>query len=484
VSLQGGDNRSGLSAVEPGLFFVLGITVLAYLNAFAGAFQFDDYNVILGSAKAHSFSAWFGDLPHGIRPLLTLSYLLNQLSGGGAAGFHLVNLLIHLVNVGLVYRLARSLALSCQVEPGRGATLASAIFALHPLQTEAVTYLSGRSSSLAALFYLTALLLHEKARQKGVNSRLYRLTPLCFLAALLAKETAVTLPLALLLWDMAKRGPGRVRDHFRAEWRSWLLLPVLLVALLLHPRYGALLEYSFDIRSRGENLLSQGNAVCYLLSRLLILTGMNIDPDLRPVTRVDGALALRIAFLAVLAATGLATLRRHPWLGFGILWFLLHLVPTNSLVPRLDLVNDRQAYLPMAGVALTVGLALGFLADSWNRRCLRAAAAGLFMVLALSTFLRNRDYRSEIALWEDTVGKSPDKARPHNNLGYAYLVAGRHREARVEFLTALRIDPEYPLAAANLKATETALAGKALEILRGVTPFPLAGPGAATGMSR
>ncbi|GFO55277.1 hypothetical protein GMSM_22840 [Geomonas sp. Red276] len=482
-------HRSRLVVGEPGLLLVLAATVAAYLNAFSGTFQYDDFDVILGSAKALSAAAWLSDLSHGIRPLLTLSYLANNLSGLGGLGFHLVNLLIHLGNVALVYWLARGLALHHRLPAGRGAALAAGIFALHPLQTEAVTYLSGRSSSLAALFVLMTLLMHEVARQRGDGSRWYLLTPLGFLAALLCKETAIMLPAALFLWDRAMEGETSSRALIGREWRSWLLLIAAAVALLAHPRYGALLEYSFDIRSWPMNLANQADAVCYLLSRLFLLNGMNIDPDLRPVLHPDGWLLLKGGLLLASAGGAVLAFRRLPWLFFGILWFFLLLLPTNSLVPRLDLVNDRQAYLPLAGIAVSIGIGGAFL---WSRRSgdfslqrrgllLRqhsglACAVLTSLLLAplfLSTVSRNRDFRSQVALWEDTVRKSPAKARPHNNLGYAYLLAGRLQEARRELATALRLDPGYRLARNNLAATEQAMVKRALRLLERGTPLPL-----------
>jgi tetratricopeptide (TPR) repeat protein len=439
--------------VEPGLAALLAVVVLAYGNSFAGAYQFDDYSAIVGNGAVHSFPAWLHDLGSGIRPLLKLSYLLNWLSGAGRLGFHGVNLLVHLGCTLLLYRLART-----SVGDRGGALLAAGIFALHPLQTEAVTYLCGRSASLAALFYLAALLAHGGGNDRGDGSRVGWLAPFCFVCALLVKETTVTLPAALLLWDISR---GRtLREHLRRAWPCWLILAVAAIALALHPRYGALLHYSRAIRPWGENLLLQGQSIVYLISRLVVLGGMNIDPDPAAPPLPRAALICAVSALATLAAAGVASLRSRPWLGFGILWFLLHLLPTNSVIPRLDLVNDRQAYLPLAGVAILAGAALRELVHRRGARLGTGAAVLLLVVLALSTASRNRDYHSEIALWEDARRKSPRKARVHNNLGYAYFLAGRYAAARDEFLAALRLDPNHPLAKNNLLDNEAALIGR------------------------
>jgi protein O-mannosyl-transferase len=448
---EAGPPKSGFPSLEPGLFFILGLAFLAYLNSFSGAFQFDDFTVIVQNARVHSFSAWLHDLGSGIRPLLKLSYLLNWLTGPGTTGFHAVNLLVHLGNTMLLYFLARKFA-----GTAAPALVAAGIFALHPLQTEAVTYICGRSASLAALFYLAGLLAHAEARDNPAGKGSRWLAPLLFICALLVKETAVTFPAALLLWDLT-RGKN-FRGHLRTAWPCWLVLFLAGIALLAHHRYGALLQYSFAIRPWRENLLLQSRSIVYLVSRLFALSGMNIDPE--PASVPLSALVLGVVGLGALAAAGFASLRPYPWLAFGILWFLLHLLPTNSVVPRLDPVNDRQAYLPLAGFAIAAGIAAQALLQRYGTRLGKCSAALLMVILAIFTFVRNRDYRSEIALWEDAARKSPNRARVHNNLGYAYFLAGRHAPARDEFLAALRIDPHHSLARNNLIANEEAMINK------------------------
>lgn len=441
----------GLEHRGHGPLLLAGMVTLAYLTSFYGAFQFDDYNVIVNNDTVHSFSVWLHDLPRGIRPLLKLSYVFNWVSGAGLPGFHLVNFAIHLVNVFFVYQLTLKVAGNDLERPAVAAFIGAGIFALHPLQTEAVTYLCGRSASLATTFYLGGILAHVRGRDAETGFSFRLLPPLLFIAAMLTKETAVTLPFALLLWEIV-RGEVRtgVRAALRTQWLYWLILLFFVVALLVHPRYGSLLEYSFDIRGWRQNLLNQVNGVWYLLSRLFILNGMNIDPDLPPVTAVDVMLIGKAALLSSLAAIGLVTLRRLPWLGFGIFWLFLHLVPTNSFVPRLDLVNDRQAYLPLAGLAATAGCAATAILSRWSKRLAGIAVLLIFVTLAGFTASRNHAFRSEISLWEDAAEKSPRKPRVFNNLGYAYSQAGRSEEACLAYRKAVTLDPAYLLARNNL----------------------------------
>ena len=145
---------------------VAAAAVLAYLNSFQGAFQLDDYKVLLSDPAVRSWGGWWSDLGRGIRPLLKLSYALNWSTGLGLFGFHLVNLLIHLGVSILVLLLARTLT-GPSSRMGCVALFAALLFALHPIQTEAVTYLAGRSASLVAFFYLASLAAYIHGRLEG-----------------------------------------------------------------------------------------------------------------------------------------------------------------------------------------------------------------------------------------------------------------------------------------------------------------------------
>jgi tetratricopeptide (TPR) repeat protein len=137
--------------------------------------------------------------------------------------------------------------------------------------------------------------------------------------------------------------------------------------------------------------------------------------------------------------------------GFGILWVFLHLLPTNSVVPRLDVANERQLYLAGWGVFLLIGAALAQLLRATLRPQIVSVLSVLIVVgLGAATVLRNEAYRTEVTLWEATVRESPAKARAYNNLGYAYALAGRPDEAERAYRTALRLNPDFQLARQNL----------------------------------
>ncbi|HET7764348.1 MAG TPA: hypothetical protein VFK92_04590 [Burkholderiales bacterium] len=428
------------------------VAVAAYLPSLAGVFQFDDYNVIVNAPSVHSWHALLGNL--GIRPLLKASYTLNWTLGPGEFGFHLLNIAAHAINSALLYAVGSTLCARWFDEGGsdrsRGVALAAALlFALHPAQTEAVTYISGRSSSLMASFYLAALLAYLRGGHRAVST-------LLFLLALATRETAATLPAALLLCEACGRDLRRWRTFLievaRRQWTHWAALAGAAIVAMLHPRYVELLSFGFTQRDAWSNLLTQVSGVSYLVWRLVALRGYNIDPALTPVVEWDAVLVAQAALLAALLALGVASVRSRPWIGFGVLWFFLQLAPTNSIVPRLDAVNDRQLYL--AGWGL-------FLALVAQVSCLRlppvparAGLAILFGLCALSCIARQLDYVSEIALWEASVREAPWNPRAHNNLGYAYHLAGRIDDADREYRSALILRPGYAKARFNLEAAE------------------------------
>ena len=410
-------------------------TALAYANGFAGSFQYDDFNVIVGNPAVHSVDAWWQAGP-GIRPWLKLSYALNWSSGTGLAGFHAVNLLLHGANAWLLWAVLRRFSGGAHSD---AAWLAALLFALHPMQTEAVTYISGRSTSLMTTCYLAALLAWLQGHRGWA--------PLFYLAALGVKEVALTLPLLLWLWQWCE-GERPLRALRRLGSIGWLTA-LALVAMLASARYRELLEFSLALRSAPEQAGMALQTLLYLTSRLFMLGGQNIDPHLAP----PGPASLWLgAGLLVTALVMLPTTRsRMPALSLGLGWFLLHLLPAASLIPRLDPVNDRHFYL--AGAGLMFPLAQGLLrATSGCSAMTRALGLmGILLLLAGFTVMRNHDYRSETALWQDTVQKSPDNARAWNNLGYALWQENRISAAEAAFSEALRLRPHHARAAANLR---------------------------------
>ncbi len=421
--------------------------IAAYAAAPGTAFQYDDFRVVVIDGDVHSWTAWWASMP-GMRPLTKASYVANWLASPAPAGFAIAGVAMHVASSLLVLALARRWLAAMApglARPSFAALACALVFALHPAQTEAVVYIAGRSTALASLATLGALYAWERARDGPAAWRAAAM--LLFVAAMAARESAWTLPFALVLVELA-RG-ATLRRALRETRAYWLLAALLAVAVLAMPQYRKLLATSFALRGPVDNLVAQVDAVAYLVTHPLLTLRVNFDPDLVPRDALDAGWVVRATVIVALAATGFAQMRRRPWLGFAILWFLLALAPTHGPIARYELANDRQLYLAIVGPALVAGVLLA----RWpSRAAATAALAALGIALGVATFVRVGDYASETRLWEATVRAGPGNARAWNNLGHAYEIAGDRERARDAYLRALAIDPSHAKARGNLDA--------------------------------
>lgn len=428
--------------------------LLAWVSGIDGAFQFDDFNVIVDNPAVHTWAAWWASMP-GIRPLLKASYTLNWTLGPGPLGFHLVNGAIHLVNALLVRRLVEALLERTGVATRHvqhSATASAILFAVHPAQTEVVTYVSGRSNALLATFMLLAVLAHVRAWAGSAPRRWRFLGALSFAAALAAKENAWVLPWIVVACERYAGGVSWWQSVKRSG-ALWGVLGLLVCVVFAVPRYWWLLGSSLGTRTLGENLRAQIDGVWYLVSRPLPGWILNIDPDVRLPEGASGLLAAKACVLLVCGLLAWRSGRDRPWVRLGLLWFVIALAATNSVLPRTDLANDRALYVPMIGLAWIVAAALVRLGD--GRRS-AIGLSGLVVALIVVTTLRNRDYRSEVALWTATVRHSPEKSRAWNNLGYALEREGRDDEAATAYRRSLALDPGNDTARTNLDLMQRA----------------------------
>jgi len=448
------------------LFLLVAVALAAYAGAFQGGFQFDDISTILENPHLGNWDTFVGHLDHMIRPVLYLTFFIDRsLYGDSATGYHLLNLLLHLGCGVLVYRiLLRAVTEQTQFVP----LWVAVLFLIHPVATETVTYISGRASGLMAWWYLLALFFYIKttecSRGKCVGRIYYAGAIASFVLSLASKETAITFPMALLLWDfLVRRLNGTaLRTAIRDDHLPfWLILLIVGSIMWSHPRYTYLMQFSLDIRPLWDNALSQIHAVTYALLLLFLPWKQNLDHDL-PVfhSLTQWPLLLDVMVLGVLAVTAFVAGRRLPLIAFGLGWFMLQVLPTNSVIPRLDLLSERNLYLASIGI-LFVTVLIGAYTTEWLNRILRrprmvqfsvgAVSLAFVVLLGLATNARNDLYRDAILLWSDAVQKSPGKARPHNNLGHAYAQRGEWDLAIEEFRLALTLRPDYPLAQRNLR---------------------------------
>jgi Ca2+/Na+ antiporter len=445
--------------------YLVAVTLSAYAGAFRGDFQYDDFSTVLTNPHLDQWGTFVGHLDHMIRPILYGSFLLDRsLYGNNAAGFHLLNLLLHLGSGLLIYGiLHHAVTEKAQSLPFWTAM----VFLIHPITTETVTYISGRASGLMAFWYLLAFLLYIKESDDASHRmipRFYRAGALlCFILSVASKEPAVTFPLALLLWDVVVRrltGASLRAAIVSHHSPFWLIIVVAGVLAWRHPRYADLAQFSLGIRPLWEHLLSELHAVAYGLLLFFSPWKQNFDHDL-PVLRslFEWPLPLDLLVWCGLTIGACVFARRLPLLTFGMGWFALQMLPT-SVIPRNDLLSERNLYLASFGFVLAI-VVLCLRGTQWLETVLsqprvirfgaNSLAALLVLVLCLFTYQRNSLYYDQVSLWSDTVRMSPNKARPHNNLGHAYALRDDWDHAIEEFRIAAQLDPDYTLAKKNLR---------------------------------
>jgi tetratricopeptide (TPR) repeat protein len=442
-----------------------------YANALGGPFVLDDISSITTNPITRDFR-----LVLDTRIVTYLSLALNyRLHGLEVTGYHLVNIAIHLANGILVYAfltlLQRTPALTPPAPGQREQRLlplfAALLFVCHPLQTQAVTYIAQRATSLATLFYLGTHALYLCARSSRTVGRAAPLGAAALVSAILAlatKEIAFTLPLTLLLVEFTCFA-GNLRQ--RLVPLAALCLPALLVpfALLLasHDSPGELLGRLTSLStaiSRQEYLLTQCRVFLTYLRLLVFPVGQNVDYDYPLSTTVTPAIIAALLLIALLAGLAARLLRRgrchREWAlalaGFGLLWFFVTM-SIEASVTMPDVIFEHRLYLPSAGFFTSVVAGLLLL----RRRLGRGAASLVLPLLSLAVVLlagttvaRNQVWRDEVTFWEDIVAKSPRKPRAHGNLGNAYQNRGRLEEAAREYREVIRLTPGDPAAHLNL----------------------------------
>jgi tetratricopeptide (TPR) repeat protein len=434
---------------------VAAIALLVFSGSLCGGFVLDDTRLIRDNPEIASpwrALAYFGAdylWPHVVsgyyRPLVHLTYSIDQVIGAGAPlVFHVTNLALHAACSLLV------LALFLELGASRAVALGGAcLFAAHAVHTEAVVNLAGRNELLAAAFSLAALLAHARG-----DGRLRLAVPAFFGAALLCKESAIALPLVIVLYDWLFRRelPFSTR---RSAASAASLIAVALAYLAL--RSLALGGAVLPMPSRMDNPLSELDSPLRVLNALAVAQrylGLLIFPA---VLRYDYSLAqipllgsfhqpqallvLAASALEIGAAVWLARRSRLAAFGLGLAAASFAVV-SNLAVPIGTILGERLLYFPSVGVCLLIALGAERLLQSRPR----ALAAGLLVLVALHgvrAAVRTAEWQTAERLYLADLPRSPNSARVQNNAGFAEQLRGNHAAALQHFDRALEIDPFF-----------------------------------------
>lgn len=428
---------------------LLCLALIAYLPALRGPFLFDDLGLPILSGAQNQ--AWTAYVVRGARAVFNLSLLLDyNLWGLNPAPFHILNWLLHCANGLLVFFILRKLidmARNTLREPVQANILAAfgaALFLLHPIQTEAVSYIASRSEVLSVFFSFAAYALFLYRSEVSIElSRALAIVALILLG-IASKETAVAMVPVFLLTDYVFN-PG---FSFRGIFGNWrLYLPMIAGGaaggLYIYQKVsregtaGAGLPFGpFDY------LVTQFKVVFIYLRLVVFPWGQNLDHGF-PITKTPGDLLAWLGLLSLLALTVAAWIFRKqlPLVFLGWTSYLVLLAPTSSILPIMDPLVERRVYLPSLGLLL---MGCGLLGRLDATRIRNAAMCAVVLVLAFVTMNRNQVYASSQAMWEDSIAGNPNNYRAHFQLAYAFYAQGQCAESVKHYARAAELSkPDY-----------------------------------------
>jgi tetratricopeptide (TPR) repeat protein len=410
--------------------------VWAYAPALNGAFLFDDTVLPFALPDASApFRAWV----HGVRPVLMATYWLNaRISGSDPFSYHVLSLMIHLAAAALVFLIVRRL-LEWSQAPAATRTLlagfAAGLFLLHPIQTEAVAYLAGRSEALSVMLLLAAYAVFLYRRRAAITWGIMLPVLALFGLAVLSKEHTIVLPALLLLTDLWWN-PGFSWRGVRGNWRLYSTLAVGAAVGVAHFWRQILYSPSAGFGMRDvtwyQYLFTQGRALLVYPAEFLLPLRLNADWDF-PFSRTifDHGAAIGLSVLLALAAVAWHYRRRYPLACFGFFVYLVLMSPTSSILPIKDPLAERRLYLGMLGLLFIVAEVAGRVRI--DTRNLAAAFVVILLAAAAITHARAAVWGDPIALWQDTAQKSPHSRRVLFQLASAYMDAGRCQDAVEEY---------------------------------------------------
>lgn len=498
----GASAGGGARALTIAFVLVAVCAVIVYSGSMHAPFVLDDEFIIVKNPLAHSVSSLWP--PVDPRYIGYVTFALNYSLGGlDTFGYHAVNLAIHIINGLLVYALVVSLFTAArasgystrsEADPMFLSAIAAALlFTVHPVNTQAVTYIVQRFASLSALFYLLSVVLYLEWRRssaaggsKGRGAALYILSLLSTVAAQKTKEVAFTLPFVLVLLELAvvpvKEGEGLIK-------RLALLVPFLLTlfiipvsmfaAVIIHPpapaaavsgaaasapAQGGLSRFvpgDLKLIAPYDYLLTQFRVIITYLRLMVLPVSQTLEYDYPVYHSLFSPAPLLGLLFHICALAGAAYIYARARAGrdlllllisFGIFWFYITLSIESSIIPLRDVIFEHRVYLP--GVGLFISFSAAFLyalgragekhsSEGFMRTAVVVLLCLTALPLAAASYKRNLLWSDKVALYEDTARKSPGNPRVRNNLGVEYGKLGRYEDAIVEFKTTLRLKPDF-----------------------------------------
>lgn len=430
-------------------------SLVLYFSSLWGIFIFDDYHSVIDNLfikDARHFPLFFQghytsetEIPRGMfRPLLLLTFSFNYIfSGLHPLGYHIINIILHFVNGILLYSFLRLLKPDL---PFGLALLFGLLFLAHPLNTEAVVYISSRSDLMIFLFILIGSICYLKGRLALAFSS--------YSLGLLSKETALVFPFLIVMFDSLKpslRVNSTQEKHIpRTRNKYFFYFAVAAVSILywLYRQYlfGENARIAFPlqnpVRSLYSNILTQSAVALFYLRLFLCPQPLTIHHNFPILNSFLEPLAFFsiIIFIPVIIFIFLLR-KRHPLLSFGLAWYLICLLP-KFYAPLYIVAAEHHFYLPGFGIYLILAVMFKRIYEKFRLR-FTIVTIGVLCLFILLVWFRNYEYKDELTFWRKSLKVDPSSPIAHHNLGIVYNYMGLYTEAEEELKKALSLAPPY-----------------------------------------
>src|SRR3989344_1823309 len=452
------------------IFIIIALTLLSYSTIFANQLVIDDFDFIVNWESSHQLNLInliTGDQPGGhegvYRPLRSLLYgVYYQIFGTNPLGYHLHSLLVHLISTILVYLIIQSLVKTLRLQSLLShylPFLTSLLFGLHPIHTEAITYIAASMEMTGVVFFLSSFLMYQ--RDKKLLSILFALL------AFFTYEMTLTLPFVLWAYDFSIRKLSFQRKFDYLKGKLVYFLGILVFFLLK-------LSFTHNL-NRGEYLADSFYLTALvmlkafvkyleLLSLPINLSLVHILPggiptlggvDIKKQLIDQESLLDPSVLLGLILALGLVFLafklkEFYPLISFGLFWFLITLIPASQIIPLQVVMGEKYLYLPSVGFALVIGYLFVFLSKKVDLKVLTTIYLLVVLGYMALTVTYNQVWKTPEFIWLNASLKANQSASAHYNLAAIYQSEGQLIKAKEEYLSALEVDSEYHPALNNL----------------------------------
>ena len=447
-------------------FLIALAAFLVYSNTFNVPLQFDDiYHVQHKRQIRHldNFSKIKAWTNVGTRPVAMFTMALNYHWGEeNVKGYHIINFIFHIITGWLVYLLTKQILSLNGIKTKEWlirnknvfSFLVALLFVVHPMQTQAVTYIIQRFTIMAALFYLLCVLMYIKGRvshiEEGFGGKTimyYSLTLIALILGVLSKQIAVTLPITLIMTELLliRDKNGNLQKKF-AYTLSGLVASGIIIGLLVV----GLPRETEDV-SREVYLVTSLKVMVKYIQMMIVPIGQNLDHDIKASESIFGLKELvSLGILLGLIYLGYYMIKRDKLVSYGIFWFFITLSVESTIIPIRDFMFEHRMYLPSFGFFLAAATGLSYIPSSVSLGKQKVPAMVLLVALfilitAIAAYARNTVWQTSMSLWSDSVKKSPGKARPWMWQGIAYSDEKDYQNAKKCFDKSIELMPEFSM---------------------------------------